>query len=135
MAMSAGGTGKAQLNVTPMIDILLVLLIIFMVIQPDRSAGLDAAIPQPARNDLPPTPSDDVVITVLRDQAVRLNQEVVSLRNLDERLRLLFRNRGGGVIFIGAEKDLDFGRVAQVIDMARGAGLTRIALMPLTAEK
>jgi biopolymer transport protein TolR len=126
MAMT---TGKVEMNVTPLIDVLLVLLIIFLVIQPPRSHGLKAEAP-PSGKNAAAGPRDDIVITVLRDHTVRLNQEPVDLGDLEARLHDLFKNAVHHVIFVRGGKDLDFEEVARVIDIARGAGLEKVALMP-----
>ncbi len=126
MAMT---TGKVEMNVTPLIDVLLVLLIIFLIIQPPRSHGLKAEAP-PADKNAAAAPRDDIVITVLHDHTVRLNQEAVELGDLEGRLHELFKNAVHHVIFVRGGKDLDFEEVAHVIDIARGAGLEKVALMP-----
>lgn len=121
--------GKVEMNVTPLIDVLLVLLIIFMVIMPQLSNGLKAVVPQPGDQKAPPAPRDDIVITVLRDHTVRLNQEPVALSDLESRLHELFKNAVHHVIFVRGGKDLDFQQIAEVIDIAKGAGLERVAMM------
>jgi biopolymer transport protein TolR len=130
MAMSLGGnrSQKAELNVTPLIDVLLVLLIIFMVITPTLSTGLDALVPQPP-NQKSSSPTDDIVISVLADGTVRLNQETVAIADLGERLKAVFRITPGHVIFVRGDKQLDFEQIADVIDIAKGAGLDRVALV------
>jgi biopolymer transport protein ExbD len=125
MSMSTGG--KAQINVTPMIDVLLVLIIIFMVITPITPRGLNALLPQPAGEAPPPT--QDIVLSVHGDGTVSLNQEPVELAALHDRLVALFRNHLNHVVFVHGDKSLNFEPVARVIDIARGAGLDRIALM------
>jgi len=119
---------KAEINVTPMIDVLLVLLIIFMTIDL-RTTGLDAQVPQPARSGAD-QPTNDVVVTVLTDDTVHLNQEPVALADLQPRLAALYKNHPSHVLFVRAEGDPPFEQVARVIDLARGAGLERVALMP-----
>ena len=132
MAMSLGGTGrpKADINVTPMIDVLLVLLIIFMVVVRLDTVGLDALVPQAPNETSQRAESQDVVITVNADGSVEVNQEHISADNLDARLRLLLQSRGNRVLFFRAAENLDFEPVARVIDLARGVGLTKVALMP-----
>jgi len=117
------------MNVTPLIDVLLVLIIIFLLVQPQLSHGLKASAPE-SSDQKASTPRDDVVVTVLGNRTVRLNQESVALEDLDARLKDVFKNAPSHVIFVRAEKDLDFQYVAEVIDIAKGAGLERVALMP-----
>lgn len=133
MAMILGGNRAPQMNVTPLIDVLLVLIIIFLVILPQVSHGLKAQLPQPPdeKQQQNETRPDNVVLTVLEDKTVQLNQELpVPVGQLDSRLRELFKNAAHHVIFIRAAKTLDFARIAEVIDIAKGAGLERVALMP-----
>jgi len=132
MAMSLGSNRqRAEINVTPMIDVLLVLVIIFMVITPIAPTGLNALLPQTAQDNrhAPTPPSGDIVVTVSTGGAVRLNREPVALADLDSRLLSLFRYHPSHVLFVRGEKGLDFREIAQVIDIARGVGLDRIALM------
>ncbi len=129
MAMNVGGRSKADINVTPMIDVLLVLLIIFMVVVNSDAAGLDAKVPEKPTDSAAVNPQD-IVILVHGDATVSLNQEVVQDADLESRLAQIFRTRGNHLIFIGAEPELDFQRVVQVIDVARGVGLDRIAMLP-----
>ena len=131
MSMTVGGSKRqiADINVTPMIDVLLVLLIIFMVVTPIKSRGLHALVPQPASGPTGDVVRDeDVVISVERDGFLRVNQEPVTVNELPGRLRRIFETRGNTVIFVRADKELNFRSVAEVIDIAKGAGLSRIAL-------
>ena len=131
MAMSLGsGRGfRADINMTPMIDVLLVLIIIFMVITPTTSRGLETLVPQPS--DRPPVASanDDIVVTVNADQTVEINQVPGTMAALHDRLREIFRANPSHVLFVRGSKDLVFQQVADVIDIARSAGLSRVALM------
>jgi biopolymer transport protein ExbD len=130
MAMNVGSRRHdAEINVTPMIDVLLVLLIIFMVVVSSDAVGLDAQVPEQPK-DAAPANSQDIVLLVHADATVSLNQEVVRETDLEARLSQVFRTRGDHVICIGAEPDLNFDRVIRVMDIARGAGLDRIALLP-----
>jgi biopolymer transport protein TolR len=103
MAMSLVGNSrqKAEMNITPLIDVLLVLIIIFLLITPSLLHGFNALVPQPA-DQTPASPRDDIVVTVIGDGTVRLNQETVALADLDERLKTVFKNAANHVIFIRA---------------------------------
>ena len=129
MAMSLGTTReKAEINVTPMIDVLLVLIIVFMVILPHNSVGLDTQIPQLA--DTPSAPRLDViVVSVDRDRAISINNQAVSAGSLENRLREILAARASKVIFLRGHSGLDFQDVARVIDIARGAGAEQVGLM------
>jgi len=134
MGMSLGGNGKtrAEINMTPMIDVLLVLIIIFMVISPTKSRGLQTLVPEEPTVDRPvPPESHDIVITVHRDGGVDLNREALDIPRLRERLARLFLDQGAvNVVFVRGDGDVEFSSVAQVIDLTRGSGVNRIALMP-----
>jgi len=116
--------------VTPMIDVLLVLIIIFMIITPLAPTGLRALIPQaPLPDNEQPVRFNDIVITVETDKTVLLNRERVDMAGLPDRLARIVQTRGNDVIFVRGDEDLEFRQIAEVIDIANGAGLRRVALM------
>ncbi len=121
--------GKAEINVTPMIDVLLVLLIIFMVVQ-EHSVGLDVQVPQQTDGQGRPLPPQDIVLTALGDGKVRVDQAEVEIADLPDRLREILTRHTAGVAFVKGKNDLDFARVAEVIDIAKGNGWQRIGLVP-----
>lgn len=132
MAMSLGGSGKprADINMTPMIDVLLVLIIIFMVITPIAPKGLHTLIPQPAAPGTPRSADDEnLIVSVLKDGTVRVNREPVTWESLQGRLAGILRTGGTRPVFVRGESGIDFEPVAVAVDLAKGAGAERIGLM------
>jgi biopolymer transport protein TolR len=133
MAMQSGSSSgvSSEVNVTPMIDILLVLLIIFMVIVPAMPMGERALAPKPAKQG--GQSSGAVVLEVLRGAGgavgFRINQQDVSGADLQARLTGIFANRADRVLFLKADDKLAFTQVAGVIDLAHAAGIDHVGLL------
>ncbi len=133
MAVGGGRGGpKSDINVTPYIDILLVLLIIFMVITPFTPHGLTVRIPE----KLPPDVTQDVikqfqgiVVTVKSDGSLLLNKDSVNMETLGQRLLQIYSTRSDKTLFVRGDKDAFYGDVAKVIDIAKGAGVEEVGLM------
>ena len=128
MSIASANRMRADINMTPMIDVLLVLIIIFMVITPLTPLGLDALVPQSSATAGPP--AEAIVITPLPDGSYLLNREPLAQAALESRLARLFRNGGANVVFVRGARDIEFRRVAETVDLARGIGVSRIGLMP-----
>jgi biopolymer transport protein TolR len=139
MAMAVGGSGgtRADINVTHLSDVLLVLLIIFMVITPLTPHGLNTLVPQPPPpNQPPPPPNQDpnVVIEIMKDQSLQINNQPVKEIDLTTRLEDIFKTRATKVVFVKGDPDVDYRYVAQAIDDAKGAGLDKVGIMTPKVE-
>jgi biopolymer transport protein ExbD len=124
---------NSDINVTPFIDILLVLLVIFMTITPLTPRGLESAVPQPPPPGTPPPPPDElnrtVVVTIDQSGVIKINQDEVEQRFLGTQLQEIFKTRNDRTIFVNADPDLLFNDVIQIIDIAKGSGVDKVGLM------
>lgn len=124
------GTRHSLINITPLIDILLVLMMIMMVITPLTSRGLPAAIPAPSTEHTPAPNETPLVLRLDRDANLSLNGETLAGRDFDARLTRLRAQRADPVLFVDADPELPFAAVAKLIDRARSLGFSKAGLMP-----
>jgi biopolymer transport protein TolR len=143
MGMQVGGSkggAIAEMNVVPLIDILLVLLIIFMVITPLTPKGLDTLVPQPNPNQQKDQELENktVVVQVLMQGRVccllKINQEDTTWDGLGKRLEDIFKDRADKIAFVKGDSDVMFQEVARAIDVMRGAGIDKVGLITARLE-
>lgn len=121
---------KAEPNVVPLCDVLLVLLIIFMVITPVVQRGMDVKLPETTQDTSGGLPSGLIVLTLKQDLSVLINQQPVELKMLQDELRRIYSTRQDKTIFIRADAKLPYSRVIELIDIAKGAGVDTLGIIP-----
>ncbi|HET9450463.1 MAG TPA: biopolymer transporter ExbD [Aggregicoccus sp.] len=130
-----GGKLRPTMNVTPLVDVVLVLLIIFMVVTPLLTRQLGMTVPaKPEQEEVPPPPDPlalpPVVLTLDAAGALAINREPVAREQLVERLQRMLNARPDKVVFFDAQDDVPYGSALEVLDLARGGGIQTIAVLP-----
>jgi biopolymer transport protein TolR len=141
MGMEVGGKKGgpvATMNVIPLIDILLVLIIIFMVITPLTPKGLSALVPQPTPPDSKPQNEDvtrkTIVVQVLENNVLKINEDATDWNTLGPRLNDIFKLRAEKVAFVKGDETVVFSNVARAIDIMRASGVEKVGLITARLE-
>jgi biopolymer transport protein TolR len=139
MAMTTGGGGgnrvQSDINVTPMIDVLLVLLIIFMITQPLSRMALDVQVPPPEETVTTKTPPSQIVLELANDGGYAINGQPVPKDQLDAQIHAIYDQRPAKLLFIKAGANRIYQDVIEAMDVARGAGVQIIGFTPKEADK
>lgn len=123
----------SEINVTPFVDVMLVLLIIFMVTAPMMDQGMEVELPQTKQVDVLPTDSDHLVLTIRPDGTLLLDNYEVALEELETRLALLVKEKGRA-LFLQADKNVSYGVVVDVMGRIKAAGIEKLGVLANLAE-
>ncbi|HKA36147.1 MAG TPA: biopolymer transporter ExbD [Thermoanaerobaculia bacterium] len=131
MSMAAGGTTdyKSDINITPLVDIVLVLLIIFMVITPLLQMGYDVKVPPKATVDQPQSLVDQVIVSLTPSNQIFLNKQQVNPQQLASQVEDILKNRRDKTVFFSGDDGSNYGEVIKVMDICRNAGAKNIGIV------
>lgn len=127
---AAGPAAVSDINITPLIDVMLVLLIIFMVVTPTAQKGVDIALPQDSNSEIKLPTDNTIVMEVAESGSISINKlPVASLEELDQKLKDIFQTRTDKTMFVRGDAKSLYGKVVEAMDIARGAGVERVGII------
>ena len=136
--MTTGGSGKKKLmsdiNVTPFVDVMLVLLIIFMVTAPMMTQGVDVNLPQTQAKEIK-TDEDPLILTIDINKEISIEKHKIELTELEEKLTLMFKYRDNKQLLLRADKDLPYGFIMQITARIKGAGIEKLGMITEPEDK
>jgi biopolymer transport protein ExbD len=135
MAVGGGGGSMSEINVTPFIDVLLVLLVIFMISQPLLRKVLEIQVPMEEQSEATTQPSSNIVLEIKADGSYAINTQAVDRAGLNARFHEIYDVRPDKLLFLKVANNREYKEVIEVIDIARGAGVRVFGLAPPTAEE
>ena len=140
MAFLTGGSGEddevlADINVTPLVDVMLVLLIIFMISAPMLHQGIEVALPKSEAPAMPTRTSDPLVLSISRDGLVYLKERPVHPTKLVEVLTPILRGRENETVFLKGDRDVPYGKVIEVLDLLHKGGISKVGMVTERADE
>lgn len=126
----------SDINVTPLVDVMLVLLVIFMVTAPLLHQGVEVKLPKSVSQNLPKSPEDPLILSITRREVYYLNETPIPKAQLRERLRLILRNRHDRSVYLKADRNLPYGVVVETMDVLNRLGVENLGMVTeLRSEK